>query len=348
MPRPVPPPATTHSKIVSCPHMRIRNHNPALPTLRLPFDWQGNPVDGNGRYGNLYHPFNTSFKDVWKWQRGPKPQKAEKKADAWRMPVHRNGDLLHSTQDAVYWLGHACFLICIGGVRFLTDPVFNALPFVKRYTALPVDPAQLRHIDYLLLSHDHRDHCDKKSLQLLAANNPRARVLTALGMEPLIRPWIGNMAVQEAGWYQQYQTEGFTVSFLPARHWCRRGLNDINRRLWGSFMLEMNGRTIYFGADSGYDAHFATIGQLFPNIDVCMIGAGAYKPQWFMSPSHTSPQEAVQAFGDLGAKTLIPMHYGTFDLSDEPMGEPIRLLQQMQQEGQPGIRLLEVGETMYL
>jgi L-ascorbate metabolism protein UlaG (beta-lactamase superfamily) len=324
------------------------NHNPALPTMELPFAWTGNPLDGKGRFVNLHHPFTTSFKDVWKWQRGPKPQKAEKLADAWRMPVHSNNEILHGDQDAIYWLGHACFLICIGGVRFLTDPVFNALPFVKRHTVLPVDPAQLRHIDYLLLSHDHRDHCDQKSLQLLASLNPKMTILTALRMERLIRPWVGNRPVQEAGWFQQYNTEGFTLTFLPARHWCRRGLTDINRRLWGSFLLEKDGRSIYFGADSGYDRHFAAIGQLFPHIDVCMIGAGAYKPAWFMSPSHTSPQEAVQALSDLRAKTLIPMHYGTFDLSDEPMGEPARLLRQMQREGRGNIRLLEVGETMPL
>lgn len=324
------------------------NYNPALPTIPLPFAWEGNPMDSKGCYVNLNHPFTTSFKDVWKWQRGPKPQKLEKQKDTWRMPVHQNPDILHSDADAIYWLGHACFLICINGIRFITDPVFGAMPFIKRHTVLPVDVAELRSIDYILLSHDHRDHCDKKSLQLLAANNPQAKVLTSLGMEKLIRPWIGNITVREAGWFQQYATDGFTLTYLPARHWCRRGLNDINRRLWGSFMLEMEGRSIYFGADSGYDTHFATIGQLFPHIDVCMIGAGAYKPSWFMSPSHTSPQEAVQAFHDLGAKTLIPMHYGTFDLSDEPMGEPARLLRQMQQEGKGDIRLLEVGGTLLL
>jgi len=323
------------------------SNNPALSTMSLPFSWQGNPLDDKGCFINLNHPFSTSFKDVLKWQYGHKPQKKEKKEDNWRMPVQVNADLLNSGADAIYWLGHACFLICINGIRFITDPVFGTLPFIKRYTALPVDPSALRHIDYILLSHDHRDHCDKKSLQLLAANNPGATILTALRMEPLIRPWIGNVAVQEAGWYQQYLTDGFTVTYLPSRHWGRRGVKDMNRRLWGSFMLEINGRCIYFGADSGYDTHFTTIGELFPQIDVCMIGAGAYKPNWLMAPSHTSPQEALQAFHDLGANTLIPMHYGTFDLSDEPMGEPVRLLQQMQQAGER-IRLLQVGETMLL
>jgi L-ascorbate metabolism protein UlaG (beta-lactamase superfamily) len=330
--------------------MKISNSNPALRTIQLPFEWNGNPVDAKGCFVNINHPFTTSFKDVLKWQRGPKPQKQEKKNDTWKMPVRINSDILHSNEDAIYWLGHACYLIRINGITLLTDPVFGAMPFIKRHTVLPINPAELCNIDYILLSHDHRDHCDQKSMQLLAANNPQATILTALQMDTVIRPWIRNMTAQQAGWYQQYQTNGFSITFLPARHWCRRGLNDINRRLWGSFLIEIDGRTIYFGADSGYDTHFKQIGALFPNIDVCMIGAGAYKPEWFMSPSHTSPQEAVQAFHDLGAKTLLPMHYGTFDLSDEPMGEPVRLLQKMKNEGQINgqLRLLEIGETMRL
>jgi L-ascorbate metabolism protein UlaG (beta-lactamase superfamily) len=330
--------------------MKLPNSNPALPTIQLPFVWQGNPTDEKGCFVNLNHPFATSFKDVWKWQRGPKPQKLEKKNDTWKLPVYHNNDILHGNEDAIYWLGHACFLIRISGITLLTDPVFGAMPFIKRHTALPVNPAHLRNIDYILLSHDHRDHCDQKSLQLLAANNPQATMLTALQMEPLVRPWVGNMTVQQAGWYQQYLTPGFSVTFLPARHWCRRGLNDINRRLWGSFLIELDGRSIYFGADSGYDTHFKQTGELFTGIDVCMIGTGAYKPEWFMSPSHTSPQEAVQAFHDLGAKTFIPMHYGTFDLSDEPMGEPVRLLHTMEQQGliDGQLHLLEIGETLRL
>jgi L-ascorbate metabolism protein UlaG (beta-lactamase superfamily) len=319
--------------------MKISNSNPALRTIQLPFEWNGNPVDAKGCFVNINHPFTTSFKDV-----------QEKKNDTWKMPVRINSDILHSNEDAIYWLGHACYLIRINGITLLTDPVFGAMPFIKRHTVLPINPAELCNIDYILLSHDHRDHCDQKSMQLLAANNPQATILTALQMDTVIRPWIRNMTAQQAGWYQQYQTNGFSITFLPARHWCRRGLNDINRRLWGSFLIEIDGRTIYFGADSGYDTHFKQIGALFPNIDVCMIGAGAYKPEWFMSPSHTSPQEAVQAFHDLGAKTLLPMHYGTFDLSDEPMGEPVRLLQKMKNEGQINgqLRLLEIGETMRL
>jgi L-ascorbate metabolism protein UlaG (beta-lactamase superfamily) len=330
--------------------MKTVSNNPALPTLQLPFNWQGNPVDHKGCFVNINHPFNTSFKDVWKWQRGPKPQKQEKKNDTWKLAVHNNGDIVHSRQDAIYWLGHACYLIRINGITFITDPVFGAMPFIKRHTILPVNPAELSGIDYILLSHDHRDHCDKQSLQLLAASNPQSTVLTALQMETVIRPWIGGLTMQQSGWYQQYRTKDCSISFLPARHWCRRGLNDINRRLWGSFLIELDGRTIYFGADSGYDTHFKQIGELFPNIDVCMIGAGAYKPEWFMSPSHTSPQEAVQAFHDLGAKTLLPMHFGTFDLSDEPMSEPAKILQSMEQQGliNGQLRLLEIGETMRL
>ena len=117
--------------------------------------------------------------------------------------------------------------------------------------------------------------------------------------------------------------------------------------LWGGFMIEIGNRCIYFAGDSGYDVHFSYIKTLFPNIDITMIGCGAYKPDFIMQTNHTSPQEAVQAWQDTGAKTFLPMHYGTFDLSDEPFGEPFRYLQTAAQQ-HSGIHLLTIGDWLAL
>jgi L-ascorbate metabolism protein UlaG (beta-lactamase superfamily) len=123
-------------------------------------------------------------------------------------------------------------------------------------------------------------------------------------------------------------------------------LTDTNKRLWGGFMIESAAKTLYFAGDSGYGPHFKEIALAFPKIDIAMMGIGAFKPEWFMGSSHTSPAGAYQAFKDVAAKTLLPMHYGTFDLADEPIGEPHRLISDIQRKTNDDIRLLNVGEVL--
>ncbi|MCB0550514.1 MAG: MBL fold metallo-hydrolase [Phaeodactylibacter sp.] len=320
--------------------------NDHLPTI-LP-DWAGNPHDGK-RFHYIHEPFYPSFRSLLKWQFSPNPQRAEKKADEWAPAQARAFNYLQDKrQDCIVWLGHATFLIQLNGVRLITDPIFNGLPFLKRRVALPFPLEQLTDIDYILLSHDHRDHCDKRSIKdLLKYNRPR-KILAPLKLSNVIAPWVGGIPIEEASWYQTYRTEGVEITFLPTRHWSRRGLLDFNRVLWGSFLIRNGNKQIYFGADSGMGPHFEEIGQLFPGIQYAMIGIGAYKPDYMMQPIHTSPIEALQAFRQVGAETLIPMHYGTYDLSDEPAGEPYREIQRHFREAgmQEMLRLPAVGEAV--
>ena len=127
-------------------------------------------------------------------------------------------------------------------------------------------------------------------------------------------------------------------------------MHDINKTLYGSFMMELDGINIFFNGDSGYCTYPKQIAELFPNIDIAMVGVGAYHPPLMMKDVHTNPYEAVQIFHDLKAKTLIPMHYGTFDLADEPLGEPYSVLKQLEAERKINgeLRLLDVGEVMSL
>ena len=323
--------------------------NEQLITIRP--DWPGTPVDAKGRFINLDRPFLPSFGKVLQWQLTPNPQKAEKKVDDWLPNVRTDGTFLSETIDSLTWLGHATFLIRLGGKTFLTDPVFyRASPFVKRLILLPVAPERLRGIDYLLLSHGHMDHCDEQSLRLLARQNPGMQVLTGLRMGALIAPWMPDMPVREAGWYQSYamDTASPRVFFLPARHWYKRTLFDDNQRLWGSFVLQTAERTLYFSGDSGYGSHFYEMREQFPNPHVCLMGVGAYAPPFMMRDSHMSPEEAVRGFHDLGGQTFIPMHYGTFDLSDEPLGEPVRWLRRLEVSGQikGQLKIPDVGEIV--
>ena len=228
--------------------------NEQLETIRE--DWKGNPFkDKEFKY--VGNSFRAEYSTVFKYLFRRNPQAKEKKNDKWRPSVHRKSAYLKGYEDFVVWLGHATFLIQLNGVRMITDPLFYDLPMLKRFVYIPFELDELTDVDYVLLSHDHRDHCDQKSMKAFLKRN-NATILTSLKMTDVIGSWVGKTPIQEAGWYQKYalEKEGIEVIYLPAQHWCRRGLTDFNRRLWGSFMIKSEKHTIYFGADSASGEHF--------------------------------------------------------------------------------------------
>ena len=313
--------------------------------------WKGNLFEVGDRFVNEEYPFTPSMGEVLKWKFQRNPQRDEKSNDPFRLTVSNDHSFIGERADCLVWLGHSTFYIRLDGVVLLIDPVFYDLPFVKRYSKHALSTAEVGHVDYLLLSHDHRDHCQERSVRELVQFNPQVEVLTGLQMDTLLKPWIPTTAIQCGGWYQQFRTRSaVAVCFLPARHWSKRGGNDTNRRLWGAFSIQSATRTLYFGGDSGYGAHFREAATLFPHIDIAMLGVGAYKPSWFMAPNHISPQEAVVASNDLHSVMMIPMHYGTFDLSDEPPGEPVSSLLSLKAEGvlKAELKILNPGEVLPL
>ncbi len=318
-------------------------YNPLLPFVKE--NWKGNPVNKNNQYINLDGPSERSFAELFKWQTEKNPLKQLKQNQQTAIDVHINKHITGNREDGIVWLGHASFLFTLCGKHFITDPVFYNVGPVKRFTALPCDVADLKEIDYILLSHNHRDHADKKSMQQLCSINPSAIILTGLNIAPLLRSWKITNPIIEAGWYQQYQLEtDVQITYLPAKHWNRRGLYDMNNMLWGSFMLQAPDKKIYFGADSGLGIHFTEIAQLFPEIDTALLGIGAYKPEWFMATAHTSPADALVAFEHLQAKQLIPMHHGTFDMGDEPIFYPKQeLLLLQEKQGFNQVQHLSIG-----
>lgn len=309
----------------------IPTHNPALPFIKE--NWNGNLLNNKQQYINLDGPSERGFGELFKWQFEKNQLKPLKKKQQPNVDVVQSKLITQNRENGFVWLGHASYLFTLAGKHFLTDPVLYNVGPLKRFTPLPCDVAALKQIDYILLSHNHRDHADKKSMQHLCALNPSAIILTGLNIAPLLRSWKITNPIIEAGWYQQYQLEtDVKVTYLPAKHWNRRGLTDMNNMLWGSFMLQSPTQTIYFGADSGLGMHFEEIGQLFPSIDYTMLGIGAYKPEWFMHTAHTSPADALIALQQLNAKQLVPMHFATFDLSDEPLFYPKQELLQLQEQ----------------
>jgi L-ascorbate metabolism protein UlaG (beta-lactamase superfamily) len=324
-------------------------NNPKLKTV-LP-DWKGNPVS-NGRFIDVNKRFGGTFKKFLQWKSGKNEKADAKKNDKWRLKVRDGNDFLKQKSDCIVWLGHASFFLQLRGKRILIDPVFGRISgIVPRYSAMPCSVSDFTDIDYVLVSHAHRDHCDKSSLQKIFAQN-KAILLTSLNTGKLVSSWVKGLHFQEAGWYQQFNLPetNLHITFLPTQHWSNRYMTDINKTLYGSFMIEADGLNIFFNGDSGYCSYPKQIGKMFPNIDIAMIGVGAYHPPVMMKDVHTNPYEAVQIFHDLKAKTFIPMHYGTFDLADEPLGEPSRVLKQLETEKKINgdLKLLDVGELFQI
>ncbi|WP_276499259.1 MBL fold metallo-hydrolase [Pontibacter litorisediminis] len=304
-----------------------------------------------GRFANGDELYNPGFGKVLKWQLSKNPQREQKKLDHYTPAVQEGTGFLHDDRDMLVWLGHASFFLRLNGVTFLTDPVFYDISMVKRRVGLPCPPEELRNIDYLLLSHAHRDHLDKKSVQTVYENNPQLKALTPLRAGDILRSINPTLPYQEAGWYQKYDLvpNGVEVYFMPASHWHRRGLTDMNKVLWGSFVIKTQDHYLYFAGDSGFGPHFEETEELFGPMDVCLMPVGAYKPSFLMQKSHMNPHEAVKAYNLLRGGIFIPMHYGTYDLSDEPPSEPVRLLEQLAASGTlQGLRIPAIGEPVLL
>lgn len=317
-------------------------NNPKLPTLKN--NDLGNPIE-KGVFINPYTENTPAakhrFSDLIKWRLSDNPYKAEKEREK-SLPgleiIHAK-DKPTTDQDYILWLGHASFLIQVNGKVLLTDPCLTAPPMFTRHTELPIPIDNIKP-DYLLISHGHYDHLDSDTLKHF--NHTKA--LVPLKMSPLMQEINDTINCQEAGWYQQYQLdEDFEVIFLPANHWYRRTPFDKNEILWGSFLIKTPSKTLYFAGDTGYAEHFKEVHELFGKIDIAFLPIGAYEPRWFMKSSHTNPQEALQAYRDLQADTLVPMHYGTFDLTDEPLSLPPKVLKENTTTEK--IRYLTIGET---
>lgn len=247
------------------------------------------------------------------------------------------------------WIGHSSFLLQFNGLNVLTDPVFSRriAAVYPRYGAPALRPDQLPPIDAVLISHSHPDHLDLPSIDVLSRD---AAIIAPLGLGRVFTKRLFARVV-ELDWWESTTLGSASITCTPARHWSRRTPFDFNRTLWGGFVIEDAEASIYFAGDTAWCDVFAEIGSRFPNLDVALIPIGGYEPAWFMAQNHLNPEEAAQAFLDCGARTLIPMHWGTFQLADEPLREPIERLEHWWQAHSPPHRTLArlaVGQTLRL
>jgi L-ascorbate metabolism protein UlaG (beta-lactamase superfamily) len=313
--------------------------NPGLPVLKP--DWPGNGIR-RGRFCNPGFDPPLPVAGFLRWRMSVNPQWREKRRDRARVLAQTRRPAPVSREEGIIWLGHAGFLVRMSGKSLLLDPCLFGPPFVRRYAPRLFGLHDLGRIDYLFVSHAHRDHLDIKTLRRL--DPEKTRVMAPLGLGGIIRRANPGFKVEEAGWWQRFSTpEGLEVVLVPARHWSAWHGWDFNRSLWGGCLVRgtVNGepRSVFFAGDTGHGPHFAETARLFPDIDTALLPVGAYKPAYVMRGHHLSPWEAVRAVGEIKARILIPMHHGTFDLSDEPAGEPLRALKELESQGRIPARL---------
>jgi L-ascorbate metabolism protein UlaG (beta-lactamase superfamily) len=248
------------------------------------------------------------------------------------------------------WLGHASFLASLTGCRFLIDPVFSdhAGLLYRRYLSPPLSIDDLPDIEAVLVTHNHYDHLD---VQVFRKLGDRVAVIVPEGMGRWMRRHGCSRAI-ELGWWQQADIGGLRITLVPACHWSRRGVFDTNRVLWGGYVVEGAHSSVYHSGDTAWFEGFTEIGKRFPRLKAAMLPIGGYEPAWFMEHYHLNPEQAGRAFLEVGARHFIPMHWGTFQLTDEPLCEPIdRMRAWWQREGSTNPRrlcCLEVGASLVM
>jgi L-ascorbate metabolism protein UlaG (beta-lactamase superfamily) len=245
------------------------------------------------------------------------------------------------------WFGHSSALIEIDGLRIMTDPVFSdvvsPIPIgPRRMHRPPMLLEELPHIDAVLISHDHYDHLDMKTITYLAAKGTSFYV--GLGVGAHLQRWgVADAQIHEMDWWESVTIKGVRIDCTPARHYSGRTRMN-NPTLWASWMVRGPEHSVYYSGDTGYAGHFKAIRERLGTVDLALIKIGAYGETWL--DIHMDPESAVRADVDLGAKVMLPVHWATFNLSYHAWDEPI--LRTMAAARAQGANVItpRVGETI--
>lgn len=296
--------------------------------------------DGFRNNGEPFEPRSLAEILRWKWDaarhglphapKTPTPRVAPDLAF-----LHANAKAGAAMQPTVTWIGHATVLAQLGGLSLLTDPIFSEraspLSFMgpKRHVPPGLALDELPHVDLVLVSHNHYDHLDAASVDALNAQPGGPPVFVV----PLgLKPWLEKRGVRsgvELDWWQTHRVGEVEVMLTPARHWSARGLNDRMATLWGGFAVFAPDCHLFFAGDTAYSRDFRELRERAADrqregggFDIALLPIGAYEPRWFMASQHVNPAEAVKIHRDIGARRTLGVHWGTFQLTDEPLDEP--------------------------
>jgi L-ascorbate metabolism protein UlaG (beta-lactamase superfamily) len=315
----------------------------------------------DGFRNNLDGTANRGFWDLISWKLGAWWNGLPKEPEGSYHPSVLRPDTValneHRLNPSVTWIGHATLLIQMGGLTVLTDPHLTerASPFDNFGPKRRVPPAlsldELPHADVVLISHNHYDHLDRKTVERLAAQaGAPPQFFVPLGLKSWFED-LGIPSVTEMDWWDETEFRGLRIHFTPGQHWSARTRFDTNQTLWGGWLVESPELRFFFAGDTGYSADFREIRERLGPVDLAALPIGSYEPRWFMKDMHIDPDEAVRIHQDLGARYSVAMHWGTFQLTDEPLDEPPKRLAEAL--GKAGIAperffVMQFGETRNL
>jgi len=302
----------------------ISNQIPGKPMHHTSEGFQNNPYHlSSGNTGVLF-----ILRRVW-YSLFPKEMGSH-----YQLSESENLEQLHASNknSALTWLGHASFLIRLDGKNILSDPHLTdwAGPIEgfgpKRYTPPGISIENLPPIDIIVISHNHYDHLSKHTLERLP-NKADIEIVVPLGMKPFFLD-IGYTRVTELDWHESIELGSIKLSAVPSVHHSGRGLFDKNEMLWAAWVIQSQKKKLFFAGDTAYsESIFRDIGKNYGPFDWALVPIGAYSPIELLKQNHVIPEEAVQLGKDIQAKNLVAMHWGTFNLSDEPPDEPPRLFE---------------------
>jgi len=301
----VPTGSVENTQSQTSPHRLSKGFKNTNPNFSLPKFWDRIAFIASRLWATTFHP------------RSVKLPMAEVNADVLRT---------NRSLATVTWVGHSTLLIQLDGVNILTDPQWSsrASPVTfagpKRVTPPGLSFEQLPAIDLVLISHDHYDHLDVATVKRLAETH-RPLFLVPLGL----KAWFadqGILDVEELDWWETRVFNGLVVTCLPAQHFSGRTLWDRNQRLWSAWAVTGREKRLFFAGDTGYYGVFKDIGNRLGPFDLAAIPIGAYLPASIMRMTHTTPEEALQMFADVQGDRFLAIHWGTFDLTEEPLDEP--------------------------
>lgn len=318
------------------------------------------------RYNNIDNvSTDKTLKEFRKW-REERKQKSKDYSFVVPNATPRLSYLIdNKLETTITWIGHSTFFLQYEGLNIVTDPMWaRRLGFEKRLGQPGIPLRDMPPIDLILISHAHYDHLHIASIRRLYGEGTTIVVPVGLKRKMLRK---GFRRCIEMQWWEEIIHKGVKLSFVPAQHWTRRTPFDTNTSHWGGFILQperskadrkeegaMRDRelppNLYFAGDSGYFPGFKEIGSRY-KVHVALMPIGAYEPEWFMTSQHVTPEEAIQSFLDVGAETMIPMHYGTFRLADDTAREALDRMESarlMHGISEGRIRTLSYGETMVI
>lgn len=306
------------------------------------------PHRRGGRFFNPWGQRLPSVLDLLRWRLSHNPYGRRRAIDVPVVANHGAGLARAAPEPELTWVGQSTYVLHDGEDVLVTDPHFGPRALLPRRLSPPGLPlGALPPHTVALLSHNHYDHLDAWTAERLPATT---RWLVPLGLDDWLRRH-GHSRVTALDWWQSADCGPFTLTCLPAQHWSSRMTQGRNSTLWCSWLVEWRGHRLYFAGDTGYFAAFAEFGRRFAPIDAALLPIGAYEPRWFMRCQHLDPAEAYRAYQDLGARHLLAMHWGTFDLTDEPPDLAPRVLRAVlgkTVDETPRVHVPALGETVRL